>query len=66
MSKKTVPQRDPFTFSLGGLKTIASFAPAPIVADDLFRQSRQRRTCRNDPVCSAATHGCGADCRQPA
>jgi hypothetical protein len=66
MSKKTVPQRDPFAFSLGGLKTIASFVPATVVADDLIRQSRSTRPCRKDPVCSAATHVCGVDCRQPA
>jgi hypothetical protein len=43
MSEKAGQKRDPFTFSLGGLTTVASFFPAPAVPDDQFRQSLTRR-----------------------
>lgn len=46
MSNKAGNKRDPFTFSLGGLTTIASFVPVPVVADDQIRQSRTRRGLR--------------------
>jgi hypothetical protein len=40
MSKKAGYRRDPFTFSLGGLTAIASFFPAPAVAEDSIRAPR--------------------------
>jgi len=43
MSNKTGPTRDAFTFSLGGLTTIASFVPAPAIADNQIRQQRADR-----------------------
>ena len=38
MTQKTVPRRDAFTHSLGGLTTIASFAMVPAVAHDRLHQ----------------------------
>ena len=46
MSENARNKRDPFTFSLGGLTTVASFFPAPAVPDDQFRQSLTRRERR--------------------
>ena len=43
------PAHDPFTFSLGGIRTIASFAPAPAIAAD------QINGVRNDPGRYAVT-----------
>ena len=43
MSEKATPARDPFTFSLGGMKTIASFTVAPAIADDLINKILDRR-----------------------
>jgi hypothetical protein len=40
MSKTAGNKRDAFTFSLGGLTTIASFFPAPAVAHDRIRTPR--------------------------
>lgn len=40
MSKTPGNKRDAFTFSLGGLTTIASFFPAPAVAHDRIRKPR--------------------------
>ncbi|NGX15314.1 hypothetical protein [Wenzhouxiangella sp. XN24] len=44
MSKTPGNKRDAFTFSLGGLTTIASFFPAPAVAHDRIRTPRGART----------------------
>lgn len=62
MSRKTLRTRDEFTFSLGGLTTIASFVPAPAVRDNVFRtapmQSARVQTRRRKPVVDrAADHG---------
>jgi hypothetical protein len=46
MSYKAGTTRDAFTFSLGGLTTIASFVPAPVVADNRIRQVPHERTGR--------------------
>jgi hypothetical protein len=34
-------RRDAFAFSLGGMRTITSFAAAPAIADNQLRQSRE-------------------------
>ncbi|MFU8896343.1 MAG: hypothetical protein ACNA8J_08145 [Gammaproteobacteria bacterium] len=47
MSRKTLRPRDEFTFSLGGLTTIASFVPAPVVPDNVFRAAPARVRSRN-------------------
>jgi len=52
MFEKTKSRRDAFTFSLGGMKTIASFTIAPAVADDRINQildERQRHTQEDQP-----------------
>jgi hypothetical protein len=38
MSEKARPTRDAFAFSLRGMRTIASFALPPVVADDRIRK----------------------------
>lgn len=43
MSNTTKPDRDAFSFSLGGMTTIASFVVAPAIADDRLRQNRDDR-----------------------
>jgi len=61
MSNKTGPTRDAFTFSLGGLTTVASFVPVPVVADNRIRQQRpDREACRRMEKDSCANHqeGC--------
>ena len=40
MFQKRKPARDPFTFSLGGMKTITSVVAAPAIASDRFNQDR--------------------------
>lgn len=48
MSRKSRTARDAFTFSLGGMTAIASFVPAPAVADNRIgrtRPHRQQRAC---------------------
>ena len=40
MFKKAKVARDAFTFSLGGMTTIASFAPAMAIADDRINKIR--------------------------
>jgi len=40
MSKKDKRARDEFTLSLGGMRTITSFAAAPAIAHDRLRQDR--------------------------
>lgn len=51
MSHRAENKRDAFTFSLGGLTTIAAFVPAPAVAHDRIRMSR------GAPVRGAAEEG---------
>lgn len=51
MFSKVKPRADAYTFSLGGMKTIASFAAIPVIADDRInriRDERQKRDC-NEP-----------------
>jgi hypothetical protein len=45
MSHRAEKKRDAFTFSLGGLTTIAAFVPAPAVAHDRIRMSRGSQEC---------------------
>ena len=40
MFRKDKPVRDRFTFSLGGMTTIASFVNSPVVADDRINKIR--------------------------
>ena len=40
MFKRSKPERDAFTFSLGGMTTIASFLAPPVVADDRINKIR--------------------------
>ena len=40
MFKKAKVARDAFTFSLGGMTAIASFVPAPAIADDRINKVR--------------------------
>ena len=40
MLEKAKSGRDAFTFSLGGMRTIASFAIAPAIADDRINRIR--------------------------
>jgi len=47
MSKRATPGRDPYAFSLGGLRTIASFVPVPVVSDE--RLNQQRDDCGQKP-----------------
>jgi hypothetical protein len=64
MSNKAGPTRDAFTFSLGGLTTIASFVPAPVVADTRIRQvSNDRNGHRRneaDPAKERHDTGCAS------
>lgn len=46
MSEKTKPVRDAFTFSLGGMNTISSFAVAPVIADDRINKMLDKRLSR--------------------
>lgn len=46
MFEKAKPVRDAFTFSLGGLTTIASFTAAPAIADDRINELRDERSKR--------------------
>jgi hypothetical protein len=43
MFEKAKPVRDAFTFSLGGMTTIASFVAVPAVADDRINKIRDER-----------------------
>jgi len=43
MFEKAKPARDAFSFSLGGMTTIASFVAAPAIADDRLNQVRDER-----------------------
>lgn len=56
MSKTAGNKRDAFTFSLGGLTTIASFFPAPAVAHDRIRTPRD--------ACARRAAGKKAESRQ--
>lgn len=66
MSNKTRRTRDAFTFSLGGLTTIASFVPAPVVADDTFREVRGTTKGRKSRDRNAASLQCDRDCQSAA
>ena len=43
MFKKAKVARDAFTFSLGGMTTIASFVPAPAIANDRINKVRDEQ-----------------------
>lgn len=43
MSEKAKSGRDAFTFSLRGMKTIASFTAAPAIADDRLNEAIAER-----------------------
>jgi hypothetical protein len=62
MSLKAGTTRDSFTFSLGGLTTIASFVPAPVVADNRIRQQRSERSGGSRHQCDCGSHRQEADC----
>ena len=42
------PARDAFTFSLGGIRTIASVTLAPAIADDQMKQAQDDRGHRDN------------------
>ena len=46
MFEKATSGRDAFTFSLHGMKTIASFAAAPAIAQDQINKARDERLAR--------------------
>ncbi len=48
MLEKAKPARDPFTFSLGGMAAINSYAIAPIVANDRINKAWDRRLAGKD------------------
>ena len=48
MFKKAKSGRDAFTFSLRGLKTIASFATVPVIPDDRINRAIDERL-RTEP-----------------
>lgn len=47
--KKDKTARDAFTFSLGGMQTITSFAAAPAITDDRFSMAPDGRESRPRP-----------------
>ncbi len=50
MSRKFDKERDPYTFSLGGISTIASFvAPTAIEMDRMNRLRKERLAESNEP-----------------
>ena len=49
MSAKANPDRDAFTFSLGGMAAIKSYAFAPAIADDRINKAWDKRL-GTDPV----------------
>ncbi len=46
MMKKDNSARDRFTLSLGGMRTITSFTPMPVIAHDRLRQVQSARTSK--------------------
>jgi len=44
MMQQDKSARDTFTLSLGGMRTINSFAIVPVIAHDALRQNRDGRT----------------------
>ena len=42
-AQAATPARDAFTFSLGGLRTVAGYTAAPAIADDQFQRSGNGR-----------------------
>jgi len=47
MFNKDKSVRDAFTFSLGGINTVASFTAAPVIAHDRLRQAPPNRVRRS-------------------
>jgi hypothetical protein len=43
MFEKVKPARDAFTFSLGGMRAVAPFVAAPIIADDRINKAVDER-----------------------
>lgn len=56
MFKKDRPARDPFTFSLGGIPAVSSFAILPVIADDRIRQIRDRQAEEAQPNHDQSAH----------
>jgi hypothetical protein len=53
MVNKAKLDGDAFAFSLGGMRTIASFAAVPVIADDRInriRDERHKRACNKPGV----------------
>lgn len=46
MSNHVKSKQDPFTFSLGGLTSIASFVAPPVIAADRLNQKPEARASR--------------------
>jgi len=59
MTKKAKARRDAFTFSLQGMTTIASFAVAPVIADDRINKVLDERLKRNQEEEPAAAEVTG-------
>jgi hypothetical protein len=49
MFKKDKSVRDAFTFSLGGMRTVAPLVAAPAIADDQFKEVPVRRESTQRP-----------------
>ncbi len=50
MFKKAQSGRDAFEFSLRGMTTIASFGPAPAIADNKINKVIDQELARNEPA----------------
>ena len=50
MFEKAKPARDAFTFSLGGMAAINSYAIAPIIANDRINKAWDRRLAGQEPA----------------
>lgn len=65
MIHKAGSVRDPFTFSLGGMATIASVVAPPIIADDRInriRDSRAEKDGESEPDLPSFSAGRFAPC----
>ena len=54
MFEKAKPARDAFTFSLGGMAAINSYAITPIIADDRINKAWDQRFSGSDNVDESA------------
>ena len=50
MFKKAQSGRDAFEFSIRGMTTIASFGPAPAIADNKINKVIDQKLARNEPA----------------